>query len=76
MRLGFSWISLDSLVRIETYQWVTRDFRWRKFRARFARWGGAPERAPASLTCGSAGLSMGNFTQVSDFLQQIAIDLN
>jgi hypothetical protein len=24
MPIGFSWISLDSLVRIETYQWVTR----------------------------------------------------
>jgi hypothetical protein len=26
MRVGFPWISLDSLVRIETYQWVARDF--------------------------------------------------
>jgi hypothetical protein len=25
--IGLSWISLDSLVRIETYQWVTADFR-------------------------------------------------
>jgi hypothetical protein len=25
--IGFAWISLDSLVRIETYQWVTMDFR-------------------------------------------------
>jgi hypothetical protein len=25
--VGCSWISLDSLVRIETFQWVTRDFR-------------------------------------------------
>jgi hypothetical protein len=24
MSVGFPWISLDSLVRIETYQWVTR----------------------------------------------------
>jgi hypothetical protein len=24
--VGLPWISLDSLVRIETYQWVTRDF--------------------------------------------------
>jgi hypothetical protein len=24
MRVGFPWISLDSLDRIETYQWVTR----------------------------------------------------
>ena len=24
MSVGFPWISLDSLVRIETFQWVTR----------------------------------------------------
>jgi hypothetical protein len=24
MRVGFPWISLDSLVRIEAFQWVTR----------------------------------------------------
>ena len=35
LRVGKAWISLDSLVRIETYQWVTRDFRWKKFRAPF-----------------------------------------
>ncbi len=29
--IGFPWISLDSLVRIVTYQWVTRDFPRRKF---------------------------------------------
>jgi hypothetical protein len=27
MTVGFVWISLDSLVRIAPYQWVTRDFR-------------------------------------------------
>jgi hypothetical protein len=27
LNVGFPWISLDSLVRNETYQWVTRDFR-------------------------------------------------
>ena len=26
MGVGIPWISLDSLVRIETYQWVARDF--------------------------------------------------
>jgi hypothetical protein len=31
MPIGFSWISLDSLVRIETFQWVTGDFRWKNF---------------------------------------------
>jgi hypothetical protein len=29
--IGLSWISLDSLVRIETYQWVTADFRENNF---------------------------------------------
>ena len=29
--IGFPWICLDSLVRIVTYQWVTRDFRSLKF---------------------------------------------
>src|SRR5579864_5715797 len=29
--LGFPWISLDSLVRLETYQWVTRDSPESKF---------------------------------------------
>jgi hypothetical protein len=37
--LGFPWISLDSLVRIETFQWFTRDFPQEKFIAPFAaRW--------------------------------------
>jgi hypothetical protein len=29
-------ISLDSLVRIQTYQWVTRDFREKNFSRRFS----------------------------------------
>src|ERR1700722_7848141 len=35
MTVGFSWISLDSLVRIETYQWVTRHKPNTKISARF-----------------------------------------
>ena len=35
MRVGFPWISLDCLVRIETYQWVTRFLAGRIFRALF-----------------------------------------
>jgi hypothetical protein len=46
MRVGFPWISLDSLVRIVTYQWVTRDFRWKKFCVAFGRFE-APDLAPA-----------------------------
>jgi hypothetical protein len=35
-RVGFPWISLDSLVRIETFQWVTRYTLRKKFRAPLA----------------------------------------
>jgi hypothetical protein len=34
MRVGIPWISLDSLVRIESYQWVARDFPRKIFRGR------------------------------------------
>jgi hypothetical protein len=37
MRVGKAWISLDSLVRNEIYQWVTRDFRSNKFLAPLCR---------------------------------------
>ncbi len=35
MAIGFPWISLDSLVRIKTYQWVTREKRSEDFSRRF-----------------------------------------
>jgi hypothetical protein len=35
MRVGKAWISFDSLVKIEYYQWVARDFRSKKFREHF-----------------------------------------
>ena len=72
-RVGFPWISLDSLVRIETYQWVTRDFRSKVFRAAFAPWPSKrrKERPPRRL-CGSAeGFMEPSVTQNSDFLQSI-----
>ena len=34
--VGKAWISLDSLVRIEPFQWVTRDFRKKNFRGPFS----------------------------------------
>src|SRR3984957_18039397 len=40
--IGLSWISLDSLVRIETFQWVTRDFREKFFPRTFSLSGGTP----------------------------------
>jgi hypothetical protein len=39
--VGLSWISLDSLVRIEPFQWVARIFRKKKILAPFS--------APAAL---------------------------
>ena len=36
--VGFPLISLESLVRIETYQRVTPDFRWKNFSWPFAPW--------------------------------------
>ena len=41
LRVGKAWISLDSLVRIEPFQWVTRDFRWKNFALPLGRGGGA-----------------------------------
>jgi hypothetical protein len=46
MRVGFPWISLDSLVRIEAYQWVTRHKASKSFSRRFFR-GERPERERA-----------------------------
>jgi hypothetical protein len=40
----FPWISLDSLVRIESYQWVTRENRRRIFLRASPSAFGAPER--------------------------------
>jgi hypothetical protein len=48
MRVGFPWISLDSLVRIETFQWVTRDKAEKVFRIGFFVMSAAPGQEPAS----------------------------
>jgi hypothetical protein len=60
MSLGLSWISLDSLVRIETFQWVTQLEAGKLFFSRFFR--GVEGRRNGSLRsrpCGSPGLFMG-----------------
>jgi hypothetical protein len=41
------WISLDSLVRNEPYQWVTLDFRAKETLASFASAEVSPDKAPA-----------------------------
>jgi len=58
-RIRFSWISLDSLVRIETFQWVARVFRRRTFsRAEFPAI--VSRATTASLSaCGTAWLLTG-----------------
>jgi hypothetical protein len=48
MRVGFPWISLDSLVRNETFQWVTRDKAEKVFRIGFFVISAAPGQEPAS----------------------------
>jgi hypothetical protein len=58
MRVGFPWISLDSLVRIETYQWFTRDKSPKVFLALY-RASGAPERRLTIFVGTRAGWSMG-----------------
>jgi|HubBroStandDraft_3_1064219.scaffolds.fasta_scaffold33154_2 hypothetical protein len=73
MRVGFSWISLDSLVRIETYQWVTRlearklfisPFPWREIRR---------NGRPQSWHAEAQDCSWGKLNLVSDFLQEIVV---
>jgi hypothetical protein len=49
MSLGFSWISLDSLVRNETFQWVTPVFRQEYFSRFFSMVLAAQGRKPAVL---------------------------
>ncbi len=47
--IGFPWISLESLVRIETYQWVTRDKSAQNFRGPFLCCFGATGRHGITL---------------------------
>jgi hypothetical protein len=65
IRVGFPWISLDSLVRIETYQWVTRDKSPKVFLALY-RASAAPERRLTIFAGARAGWSMG--ASLIDFL--------
>ena len=51
-----SWISLDSLVRIETFQWVTRLQARKSFSRALSAALAALERELAVLACGRAGL--------------------
>jgi hypothetical protein len=73
MRVGFPWISLDSLVRIETFQWVTQleagnfflgPFPWRYKRRKGSRGRGHAEAQDCSWR---------KLNPVSDFLQEIVV---
>jgi hypothetical protein len=66
------WIFLDSLVRIETFQWVMLDRRRRKFRAPFSA--GREARGDGSLWPSHSearACSWRKLNPVSDFLQEI-----
>jgi len=72
MRVGFPWISLDSLVRIYTYQWVMGIRAGSIFPRAFAV---APEPSEGQTTIWHAGgtdCSWGKLNSISDFLQEIA----
>jgi hypothetical protein len=58
IRLGLSWISLDSSVRIESYQWVTGFLAGTTFLAPSSLALEASQRASVVSACGSAGLFM------------------
>ena len=49
LRVVIPWISLDSLVRIETFQWVTRTKASKAFPSRFSPGGGSPDRKDEAL---------------------------
>jgi len=72
MRVGFPWISLDSLVRIVTFQWVTRIFRRQKFSRGLPPGAGARNRRPRPWAYGRAEFAHeAKFNLASDFLQEI-----
>jgi hypothetical protein len=71
MSVGLSWISLDSLVRIKTYQWVTRHQASKSFSRRFFRGIEAREGEHAVLGVEAQKYSWGKLNSISDFLQLI-----
>jgi hypothetical protein len=77
MRVGFPWISLDSLVIIEPFQWVTRLFAGRKFLAAFCGWGGPrQDRSRYSYGAEAQYGSSSKPNSFSAFLQSITFELD
>jgi hypothetical protein len=72
MRVGFPWISLDSLVRIETFQWVTRIKAETFFPTAFVVAKGPSKRLAHDLAREREDCSWHKLNSVSDFLQDIA----
>jgi hypothetical protein len=73
MSLGLSWISLDCLVRIQTFQWVTRLEGGNFFLSPFPG-----VRSAGTGACGrghaeAQDCSWGKLNLVSDFLQWIVV---
>src|SRR5271154_6885330 len=74
MRVGLSWISLDSLVRIETFQWVT----WLEAGKLFSPPFFTGVRSAGTGACGrghaeAQDYSSGKLNLISDFLQGIVL---
>jgi hypothetical protein len=71
MAVGFSWISLDSLVRIETFQWVTRLEVRQTLSDRPGRCGRARKASEASHKLRGTIVSCGHGILTSDLQQGI-----
>jgi hypothetical protein len=71
--IGFPWISLDSLVRIETYQWVTRIKAEKFFPTAFVAAKEPSRRLTRDLAREREDCSWRKLNSVSDFLQDIAV---
>jgi hypothetical protein len=69
MRVGFIWISLDSLARNETYQWVMRKNRAKVFLGLLPLALEAPERAPHDFGLRKSGIVQDKLNLVSDLRQ-------
>src|ERR1700722_14300262 len=71
-RLGFPWISLDSLVRIENFKWVTPDFWREKISRALLPLDSALGQEPVFLRCRTQCRSSSKPNSFSAFLQSIA----
>jgi hypothetical protein len=72
LRVGFAWISLDSLVRIETFQWLTRINARRIFPPAFIVTKEPSKRLAMIWHTKGTDCTWGKPTSISDFLQDIA----